>query len=90
MDNLFFNDALSQCQNNGARLVQPKTNSDNDLYVSLVGFPNTNLWIAVNDANIEGIFQGRGGYYSYRGKIESKFHTLVFKASGQMSTTTRP
>ena len=53
MEELPFDDALSHCQNYGARLVQPKTQSDNDLYASLVGFQKSDLWIAANDRNIE-------------------------------------
>jgi len=49
-----FDDALNACRSKGGTLAQPRTQAEQDVIASL--YPNTNVWIGLDDMENEGTF----------------------------------
>ena len=49
-----YNDAIKQCESDGAFLVIPRSRAENDYIGDLI--PNEDVWIGINDIDQEGVF----------------------------------
>ena len=57
---LSYNDAKNYCQADGAYLATPRSYDENKFLTDM--FPNTNLWIGINDIAQEGQFVSVDGH----------------------------
>ena len=54
-----YNDAITQCESDGAFLVIPRSKAENDYIGDLI--PKEDIWIGINDIDHEGVFVGVDG-----------------------------